>query len=193
MSVRARERFLIAAVIVLALLLGLDSISWAEEEMSETDSYLEIPFKTIDGQETSLEQFEGKVVLIVNTASKCGFTPQYEGLEDLYEKYADRGFTILGFPANDFLNQEPGDNAQIKQFCTMEYGVTFPMMSKISVKGKDQHPLYTYLTEESPFPGKITWNFNKFLLDRNGKVIARFDTRVTPEDEKLVAAVESAL
>jgi glutathione peroxidase len=155
--------------------------------------YLNIPFKTITGSETNLGAFKGQVVLLVNVASKCGFTPQYAGLEALYRKYKDRGLTIIGFPANNFLKQEPGTDAEILTFCTSKYDVTFPMMSKISVAGKEQHPLYTYLTKESPVPGKITWNFNKFLLDRSGKVIARFDSKVKPDDAELVTQIEALL
>lgn len=155
--------------------------------------YRDFTLVTITGDTTTLNAYHGKVIMIVNTASKCGHTPQYAGLEAMYKKYKDQGFTILGFPANDFLRQEPGDNAQIAQFCTLEYGVTFPMMSKIHVKGKEQTPLFKYLTEDSPFPGKIPWNFNKFLLDRDGNVIGRFDPKVEPEDASLVTAVEKAL
>lgn len=155
--------------------------------------YKTIEFNTITGQATDLEQFKGKVVLIVNTASKCGFTPQYAGLEKLYEAKKDEGFVVIGFPANNFGNQEPGTNEEIQKFCQTKYNVTFPMMAKISVKGNDIHPLYRYLTEDSPFPGEITWNFNKFLLDRNGKVVARYDSKITPEDPKLIAKIDELL
>lgn len=164
-----------------------------EVDMPAQANYLDLPLQTITGDTTSLSQFRGKVVLIVNTASKCGFTPQYEGLEALYDKYKDQGFTVIGFPANDFLRQEPGSNEEIATFCKVQYGVSFPMMAKIHVKGKEQHPLYAYLTSSSSFPGKITWNFNKFLLDREGNVIARFDSRTKPEDDKMAAAIRKAL
>ncbi|HEY3296414.1 MAG TPA: glutathione peroxidase [bacterium] len=159
----------------------------------QSGSYLTIPFKTIAGDTADLAAYKGKVVLLVNVASQCGYTPQYKGLEALYRKYKDRGLVILGFPANNFGEQEPGTDAQILTFCKTTYDVTFPLMSKISVKGEGQHPLYTYLTKQSPAPGEITWNFNKFLLDRNGTVITRFDSKTTPEDPKLVAAIEKLL
>ncbi|MDZ7401632.1 MAG: glutathione peroxidase [candidate division KSB1 bacterium] len=152
--------------------------------------------KDIDGNEVKLEQFKGKVMLIVNVASKCGFTPQYEGLQKLYMQYKDKGLVVLGFPANNFLNQEPGSNEEIKQFCSLNYNVTFPMFSKISVKGKDIAPLYQFLTskETNPeFAGDISWNFNKFLVDRSGKIVARFGSRSRPESDELVQAIESAL
>jgi len=152
--------------------------------------------KDIDGRDVKLEIYRGKVLLIVNVASKCGFTPQYAGLEKIYLKYKDQGFVILGFPANNFLSQEPGTNEEIKNFCTLKYNVTFPMFAKISVKGEDKHPLYRFLTEEATdqdFAGEISWNFNKFLVDKNGKIIARFGSRVKPEDESLIAAIEKAL
>ena len=157
------------------------------------ENYLAIPFKTITGDSTDLAAYKGKVVLIVNVASKCGFTPQYAALESLYRKYEKRGFVILGFPANNFGQQEPGTNTEILSFCKTNYDVTFPLMSKISVAGDDQHPLYTYLTKDSPQPGKITWNFNKFLLDRNGMVIARFDSKTKPDDPEVVSKIEKLL
>jgi glutathione peroxidase len=146
-----------------------------------------------DGTEKSLKDYEGKVLLIVNTASKCGFTPQYEGLEKLYETYRDRGLMILAFPSNDFLGQEPGSDAEIATFCRLNYGVTFPVFRKSHVKGREINPLYRFLTEESGFDGAISWNFNKFLVDRKGRVIARFGSRTAPLDEELVKAVEAAL
>lgn len=150
----------------------------------------------IDGQDIKLERFKGQVILIVNVASKCGFTPQYAGLQRLYEKYRDQGLVVLGFPANNFLGQEPGTNDEIKKFCSFNYNVTFPMFAKISVKGDDQAPLYTFLThpETNPeFSGGITWNFNKFLINKNGKIINRFGSRDEPESEKVVQAIEAAL
>ena len=150
----------------------------------------------IDGKAVSLSAFKGKVLLVVNVASKCGFTGQYAGLEKLYTTYSNRGFAVLGFPANDFLRQEPGTEAEIKSFCTLTYGVTFPMFAKISVKGKDIHPLYEFLTskETNPhFGGAISWNFNKFLIGRDGAIVGRFGSRTKPDDKVLVAAVEKAL
>jgi glutathione peroxidase len=152
--------------------------------------------KDIDGRERSLSEFTGKVLLIVNVASKCGFTPQYKNLQALYTRFKDRGFEILGFPSNDFMRQEPGTEAEIKSFCTLNYGVTFPMFSKISVRGRDIHPLYAFLTDKATnpqFPGKITWNFNKFLLDRKGNIVARFDSKDDPLGDKVPRLVEAAL
>jgi glutathione peroxidase len=154
----------------------------------------EFTLNSIDGQPTALTQFKGKVVLIVNVASKCGYTPQYEGLEALYRKYKDRGFVVLGFPANNFLWQEPGTNEEIKAFCTRKYNVTFPMFAKVSVKGKDMTPLYQFLTKANPATGgEIGWNFTKFLADKNGKVVARFGSSVKPEAPEVLRAIEEAL
>ena len=150
----------------------------------------EFTLNSIDGSPAPLSAYQGKVVLIVNVASRCGFTPQYAGLESLYEKYKDRGFVILGFPANNFGSQEPGTNEEIKTFCSSKYNVTFPMYSKISVKGDDQAPLYRFLTATG---GEIQWNFTKFLVDKNGKVVARFEPKVTPESPDVAAAIEKAL
>ena len=164
-------------------------------EATMTNIY-DFTMRDIDGKEVSLSAFQGKVLLIVNVASKCGFTGQYAGLEKLYTTYTNRGFVVLGFPANDFLGQEPGTEAEIKSFCTLTYGVTFPMFAKISVKGKGMHPLYEYLTakETNPkFGGAISWNFNKFLIGRDGMIVGRFGSRTKPDDNELVAAVEQAL
>ncbi len=150
---------------------------------------------SIDGKPMPLADFKGKVILVVNVASKCGYTPQYTALEALYEKYKDQGFVIVGFPANNFVAQEPGTNAEIKTFCSRTYNVTFPMYSKISVKGDDQAPLYKYLTKDTPAPisGDIKWNFTKFLVDRNGKVVQRFESAVTPDSPEVTSAVEKLL
>jgi glutathione peroxidase len=159
------------------------------------DSKLQsIPLKDIDGKDTSLKAFAGKVVLVVNVASHCGNTPQYKGLQSLQDKLKDRGLVIVGFPCNDFGAQEPGSNSEIKEFCSSKYAVTFPMMDKLHVKGAEQHPLYTELTGPgSAFPGDVKWNFGKFLIAPNGKVLARFEPNVKPEDPKLVKAIEDAL
>ncbi len=146
---------------------------------------------SIDGTPVPLASFKGKVTMIVNVASRCGYTPQYAALESVYEKYRDRGFAIAGFPANNFGSQEPGTNAEIKQFCSAKYNVKFPMFSKISVKGADEDPLYKYLTGVNG--GDIQWNFTKFLVDRNGKVIQRFESAVTPDSPEVLAAIEKAL
>ena len=156
----------------------------------------EFTLNSIDGQPTPLARFKGKLVLIVNVASRCGFTPQYAGLEALYNKYKDRGLVVLGFPANNFLWQEPGTNEAIKSFCSTKYHVTFPMFAKVSVKGSDTTPLYQFLTDKKANPstgGAIGWNFTKFLADRNGKVIARFASKVAPESADLINAIEAAL
>lgn len=174
----------------------------------------EIPVKNIDGAETNLGDYRDKVLLIVNVASKCGLTPQYEGLEKLYENYRGRGLEILGFPANNFMGQEPGTEDEIRDFCSTNYNVQFPLFSKISVKGDDQHELYKYLTEtksDTDFndggleenlkgyghnrstEGEILWNFEKFLVGKNGEIVARFAPDVTAEDERLVAKVEEEL
>ncbi len=149
--------------------------------------------RTIDGGERSLGDYRGEVLLIVNTASRCGFTPQYAALETLYRRYQQRGFEVLAFPANNFMNQEPGSDAEIKNFCTLRYDVSFPLFSKISVKGKDIAPLYAHLTTESPFSGAIGWNFTKFLVARDGRVVARFDSMTDPADGKVTEAIEAAL
>ncbi len=150
---------------------------------------------SIDGKPTPLADYKGKVVLIVNVASQCGYTPQYSALESIYEKYKDQGFVILGFPANNFGAQEPGTNEEIKTFCTRKYSVTFPMYAKISVKGGDQAPLYAYLTKEtgSGITGDIKWNFTKFLVDRDGKVVQRFEPAVTPDSKEVTGAIEKQL
>jgi glutathione peroxidase len=150
---------------------------------------------SIDGQPAPLADYKGKVVLLVNVASKCGFTPQYSALEATYEKYKSQGFVILGFPANNFGAQEPGTNEEIKTFCSRKYNVTFPMYAKISVKGEDQAPLYSYLTEDTgtSIVGDIKWNFTKFLVDRNGNVVQRFESAVTPDSPEMVAAIEKQL
>jgi glutathione peroxidase len=162
----------------------------------KTKSILEFTMKDIDGKDVKLEKYKGSVLLVVNTASKCGYTPQYEGLQATFDKYQAEGFYVLGFPANNFGGQEPGTAAEIKEFCTTKYKVTFPMFAKISVKGEDQDPLYKFLTskETNPqFAGDISWNFNKFLIDRQGRVVARFSSKDTPDGEAVRAAIEKYL
>lgn len=149
--------------------------------------------KVIDGKDKPLLDYKGKTLLIVNVASKCGFTPQYKGLEELYVKYKDRGLVVLGFPANNFMGQEPGSNEEIKQFCQLKYGVSFPMFSKISVKGKDMDPLYRYLTTQAGFDGDIGWNFNKFLVNADGEVVARFGSRTEPMSKELIDKIEELI
>jgi glutathione peroxidase len=153
-----------------------------------------IPINDAEGKSTSLENYSGKVVLLVNVASKCGLTPQYEALEALYKKHKDQGFVILGFPCNDFGNQEPGTIEEVQKFCKATYDVTFPVMGKISVKGEAQHPLYLALTgKDGAFPGDVKWNFGKFLIGRDGNPIARFEPTTKPDSPELVSAVETAL
>ena len=154
------------------------------------DSIHDFSLKSIDGQGLPLSSFKGKAVLLVNTASKCGYTPQYTGLEALHAKYKDRGLVVLGIPANNFGGQEPGTNEEIKTFCTRTYNVTFPMSAKVSVKGADQDPLFQYLSQAA---GEPRWNFTKYLVGRDGKVIKRFDSKVTPDAPELATAVEAAL
>ena len=159
-------------------------------------SALDFTLNSIDGQPAPLAQYKGKVVMIVNVASKCGYTPQYAGLEALYEKYKDKGFVILGFPANNFGGQEPGTNEEIKTFCSRNYNVSFPMYAKISVKGADKAPLYQFLTDKQANPatgGEIQWNFTKFLIGRDGHVVQRFESAVEPQSPEVNSAVEKAL
>lgn len=171
-------------------------------------SIYEIPVKTIDGKDTNLGEYKGKTLLVVNVASKCGLTPQYEGLQKLYSEYKDKGVEVLGFPANNYLGQEPGTEDEIKDFCSTNYNVTFPMFSKLSTKGDDQHELYKYLTETKPdtdvndggleeklkgfgsvrsTPSEVLWNFEKFLVSKDGEIVARFAPDVAPNDERLLA------
>lgn len=147
-------------------------------------SIYDFEVNTLKGEEESLAKYKGKVLLVVNTASKCGFTPQYKGLQEVYEKYKDRGFEVLGFPSNQFAGQEPGDNDEIAEYCEINYGVTFPMFEKIDVKGDEAHPLFKYLSKEAPGvlgSQSIKWNFTKFLIDREGRVLKRYAPKTTPE------------
>jgi glutathione peroxidase len=176
----------------LALILVVAMVSMA----ATAKSIYNFTLRSIDGQSVPLRSYHGKVLLVVNVASRCGFTPQYTGLESLYEKYKDRGFVIVGVPANNFGGQEPGTNEEIKKFCSTKYNVSFPMMSKVSVLGPDKTPLYAFLTDNSINPkigGDIKWNFTKFLFDRKGQPVARFEPAVTPDSPQVVAAIEQAL
>jgi glutathione peroxidase len=157
---------------------------------------LNFTMKSLDGKDVPLSKYQGKVVLIVNVASKCGYTPQYKGLQALHDKYAAKGLVVLGVPSNDFLKQEPGTNAEIAEFCQSKYGVKFDMFEKVVVKGDGQCPLYKFLTSKDTnpkFAGPIKWNFNKFLIGRSGEVVARYDSGVAPESDELVKAVEAEL
>ncbi len=168
----------------------------AAGSVPERESVYSFTLEDIDGHPTALKDFRGQVLLLVNVASKCGYTRQYEGLQALYEKYRDRGLVVLAFPANNFGGQEPGTNEQIKQFCSTTYGVAFPVFAKISVRGDDMHPLYQFLTSSPGNPrcaGDIAWNFTKFLIGRRGDVVGRYEPAIEPFDERLVVDVEAAL
>lgn len=168
----------------------------ASNAVPKENSIYEFTVTDIDGESVNLEKYKGKVIMFVNTASECGYTPQYKGLQAIYDKYKDEGFVILGFPANNFGGQEPGTEKEIKEFCTLKYKVTFPMFAKISVKGDDQHPLYSFLTNEKTNPkysGDVTWNFNKFLADKNGEIIARFSSKEVPESKEITNTIEKAI
>ena len=183
----------VCGVAVAIVLLG--GVTMGRCEDAGGDIY-DIPVTTIDGRETTLEAGRGKVMLIVNTASRCGFTGQYAGLQKLYEQYGEQGLVVMGFPSNDFLGQEPGTNEEIKQFCESRFDVTFPMFEKIVVKGDGQHPLYALLTAgdgNAELAGDISWNFNKFLVGRDGRLRSRFGSRVKPESDELQKAIVAAL
>ena len=187
-----------ALAFICAAAFGVSSSSFASAPITgeKMNSIYDFSLKDIDHKEINLSQYRGKVVMVVNVASRCGYTPQYEGLQKVYMKYKDRGFVILGFPANNFMGQEPGTNEEIKSFCSLKYNVTFPMFSKISVKGDDMHPLYKYLTDKQTDPqfgGDVKWNFNKFLVGRDGKIIGRFEPAVKPESPEVAQAIEKAL
>lgn len=174
--------------ILIASLIAMTAIA------ASAQSIYDIKLKDIDGKDTTLASYKGKTVLIVNVASKCGFTKQYTGLEATYQKYKAQGFVVLGFPCNQFGGQEPGTNEDIKQFCSSTYNVTFPLFDKIEVNGANRHPLYVTLAgKDSPFPGDIKWNFNKFLIGKDGKIIKRFDSKVAPESEELTKAIEAEI
>jgi glutathione peroxidase len=183
------------SLIALAVVLLLPCVLLAEGE-KKVPAVLNFKMKGIDGKEVDLSKYQGKVVLIVNVASKCGLTPQYEGLQKLYDKYGKDGLVVIGVPANEFLRQEPGTDAEIQKFCTTKYKVTFPMLSKVVVKGEGITPLYGFLTskETNPkFGGDIGWNFTKFLVSREGQVVARFEPRIKPEAKEVAAAIEREL
>lgn len=187
---------LLAMALSSTLIMGPPT-SHAESEgplmAAKTVSFYDFTMDDIDGIPVNLSRFRGKVLLVVNTASFCGNTPQYEDLEKMYETYQSKGLEILAFPANNFGQQEPGTNEEIKGFCLTKYAVSFPLFSKISVKGPDKHPLYRYLTEQSAFPGEVEWNFQKYLLDRSGNVVGRFHHRTKPLSTEIVNEVERVL
>lgn len=175
-----------------AILLG-GFLMLTTQTASATGGVYDHKVKNIDGQEVSLANFKGKTLLIVNTASQCGYTKQYDGLEALYAKYKDKGLVVLGFPSNDFGGQEPGSNAEIKKFCQTRFKVDFPMFAKGPVKGGEKQPLFATLTASAPEKGEIKWNFEKFLVSPKGQVVGRFESKVTPEDPALIKAIESNL
>lgn len=179
---------------VIGLIITLISLIMVTD-IERSDNIYQYELNSIDGKNISLEEFSGDVLLVVNTASECGFTRQYAGLQKIFETYSDQGFKVLGFPANNFGGQEPGTDEEIAVFCEVNFGVTFPLFSRISVKGEDQHPLFDYLTglENPDFTGDIGWNFEKFLIDRNGNLVRRFKSNVEPDDEELVSAIRSLL
>ena len=174
------------------LLILLSTLITPQSAFAQTELF-QIPLKTIDGQNLRLEKYKGSVLLIVNTASQCGYTPQYQSLETLYEKYSDRGLVVLGFPSNDFGKQEPGSNAQIKLFCKGTYHVSFPMFEKASVSGPGIQPLFAKLVSETTDHSPVEWNFEKFLIGRDGKLLGRFRSAITPDDGELVSRIKTAL
>lgn len=183
-------------LISLLMTLSISTGRLIADDGKKEKTIFDFMMKDIDGKDISLSSFKGKVLLVVNVASECGNTPQYEGLEALYRTYHNRGFSVLAFPANNFGGQEPGTDAEIKDFCRTTYDVSFPLFSKISVEGKDQHPLYRFLTSASTnprFAGRVTWNFQKYLIDRSGVVIGKFSPRTQPQSSEIVSAIESAL
>ena len=187
--------FLCSACLTLSFLLSA-SLPEARAADKETAKVLDFEMESLSGKPVHLKDYAGKVVLIVNTASQCGATPQYKPLQKLHEKYADQGFVVLGFPCNQFGAQEPGSATEIQEFCTQNYGVTFPMFAKINVNGPDAAPLYQYLTSKKTnpeFAGPIRWNFEKFLISRDGQIVGRFGTRVDPANEEVVKAIEAEL
>jgi glutathione peroxidase len=195
-------RHIVKLLSILSIIAVLSAVSGGEDkkeslkEQAQMTSIYDFTAADINGNDVNLADYKGKVLLIVNVASKCGFTPQYKGLQKLYTRYKDRGFEILAFPSNDFMDQEPGTNEQIKTFCQLNYQVDFPLFSKISVKGESIHPLYKFLTDKSTnpkFAGGITWNFNKFLIDRKGNIVNRFDSKTDPQSPAVIKALEESL
>ncbi len=185
---KAKIQFILLAALFLSFV-GVNT-------MLEAKNIYDISVTRIDGSSVKLSEYRGKVLLIVNTASKCGFTKQYDDLQALHEKYAKDGLVILGFPANNFMHQEPGTNEEISNFCRLNFGVSFPMFAKISVRGRNIHPLYKYLTEKASNPkhsGKISWNFNKFLIGKDGTIVDRFGSSTNPQDKQVITAIEKAL
>jgi glutathione peroxidase len=198
-----RKFYFLSMILIVPIILLLNSVfsmkdpaGGSSQTKGTMKSIYDITVKDIEGQTFKLDRYQGKAMLIVNVASQCGYTPQYEGLESVYRKYQAKGLIVLGFPANNFGGQEPGTDAEIKTFCSTRYNVTFPIFSKVSADGSDVHPLYKFLTEKETnpqFAGKITWNFNKFLVDKTGRLIARFDSSDKPESTEVTQSIEQAL
>ena len=186
----------LVGVCLMSLVCVMSSAALAEKEGKAVPGVLNFQMKQLDGKEVSLSKYQGKVVVIVNVASQCGYTPQYKGLQQLHEKYADKGLVVLGVPANEFGKQEPGTSEQIAAFCEKNYGVKFDMLSKVVVKGEGQCALYQHLTSEKTnpkFPGQVKWNFEKFVVGRNGDIVARFGSGVEPTSEKMTTLIEQEL
>lgn len=185
-------------ILLLAVCVVCGGVAFAADKKGDKSAppTLSFKMKSLTGKEVDLSKYQGKVLLVVNVASQCGLTPQYDALEDLHEKYAEKGLSVLGFPANEFGAQEPGSNEEIAEFCQKNYGVKFDMFSKIVVKGEGQHPLYKYLTSQDTKPkgkGDISWNFEKFLIGRDGQIVARFEPKTKPDSEEVVKAIEAEL
>lgn len=189
-------RVIVLFLVAAGAFVGMSLMRDVQPASAGGPSIYDFKMKDIDGNDVKLRKYRGNVLLVVNTASKCGYTPQYESLQASFDKYKDRGYYVLGFPSNNFGNQEPGTEAEIKEFCTSKYKVTFPMFAKISVKGADQDPLYAYFTDLKINPvhgGVITWNFNKFLIDRKGAIVGRFSSKQAADSPEVVAAIEEQL
>ena len=180
---------------LVAGLLGLSLVTaaFAADKGDQPMSALAFKMKDIDGKDVDLSQYKGKVVLFVNVASQCGYTKQYTGMEAIYEKYKDKGFVLIGVPANNFGKQEPGNDKEIKEFCSSKFKVTFPMMSKVSVKGDDITPLYQYLTTHAPEKGAVSWNFEKFLINKKGEIVGRYKSKIEPDSKELTEAIDTEL
>lgn len=183
----------LAPVLMAGVLVQPTPAQEKDKLMPERSPLYSFTMNSVDGKPVPLSSYEGNVLLIVNVASFCGYTPQYENIEEVYKQYKDKGFRVLAFPANNFSNQEPGTDQEIKEFCKLKYDVSFDLFSKINVKGPKQHPLYRYITTESPFPGEVKWNFQKYLVDRSGKIVAMFPTKVKPTDDEFIGKLEALL